>query len=1145
MQSPHQPELTLTFMLAIRNSAKPVVKRGIFWFISEAYGFPSPFPHRMKHGLALASSAKSISASAPLSLLSQGVKSTLHDEKPLTRSQQRAASGLPKPTSANSVPLAVLPHQPIKPQTSFLQPPAQLNRTAAANATGRPKRKRTLSQLSKAPARIPLPAQSTKQGTGIPTATAIAGDLASSAQRRAFSASTSLDGSRPMPALRKLKLRLGTVSEAGPLAMPASGSTNASLKKTNSAPRVSLVRTSSVTKQPLSKRARTQSMSQLPSATSPHFPFDNLHLPLLTPSGQAAPEGTVFPLDIHNLPHWPGGAEAVLDILTSRSAPEGGIFSPPSATANIVSGPFSRSHSPSASTHISPLPSSRLGSRRGSSFRSLAHADPTAYTPAEDRASIARLSASLNALEDMHMQSCEFDDEDGGSFVSRSLTDSAIIAAQREVLGLLSEQDYHEDMLAASTASDTVDETEGIDFEFEAAGLDSLAIPRRRGSRTDELSTIDSAGEDEEDHDDTFELDLLRSRSRRQSAARRSQSYVDVNAELGEDKSASVGDSADATTVVKQEEVDMLDEDLFDDGEEYEDSDSEPRAAVDSHAAQRALHTTLCPAAGTKSASGRPGKLSLANRLNSSSSLVFTRSPLPRPATISRTNSRDILNTPVPLAELPVIPLMPPQDLLYQIHGENSRSQQDSRRGSGASTPLTPVIKSEDETDDFGDATNSSRGGSISRLPSQALTEEEDSTSSSADSFRPEAYVSTSRSAGGGEENVVTSQSASRSQSSSRQTSLSPRDSFSPQADVPHADWALTPPSESEAYADDPTEEEEKLLDRATVLGIDSVGMDDLEDAWPGARSLVKQTADLSVFEPVMEAPPLPPAAPVEVTPTLAAKQIVPVSSGLPAHVEDDVEMYDPTHESREGSGSGSSAAMYIAEEETDMSQSTSSLSSSTSSLTSFMPTVTSTPAADVASASEAGQDGKNAAAPTYVQGSGWFYSPERPFDFPISVLLTETKALYYSTIVLVPASENGELESTPLLRRMDTDAVDSDALCLYLIQKNKEDGNEKLAGEITDTHSRLTEQGNKWIPLEYAKSLLDNYGPGSHVSESLRLFCLSTGRLLTIALTPDLQLSTFFAEHILLHWTKKLHKLGTLMRSKNGLSTSVYPLDD
>jgi len=708
--------------------------------------------------------------------------------------------------------------------------------------------------------------------------------------------------------------------------------------------------------------------------------------------------------------------------------------------------------------------------------------------------SLAKLSASLNALDDMH--GVEYEN------ASRSLTDSTILAAQREVLGLLSEEDYHEEMLALAEAEDANNTTaDGIEFDFDAS-LESFSDIKRRNSRADDLATIDSAGEEEEE-EDGFELSLLGSRVQRsQSAAESSKAEAGNEREKGNSTTAAAQDEdwehIGAEPVVKQEEVDMLDEDLFEEEEEYEDSDSEPRAVMDSQATYRALNTTLCPAAGGL---GRPGKLNASRRLNSSSSPVFTRSPLLRPASISRTNSRDILTTPVPLAELPVIPLMPPQGLLYQLHGEFERSQDSqSAPRSGASTPLTPVIKSEEETDEFGDATNSSRGGSISRLPSQALTEEDDSAYSSSDSFQAEAYVS--RGTASLVEEGPTSLSASRSQSSSRQTSLSPRDSFSPQAcGGPHADWALTPPSESEEqYNEDPNEEEEKLLDRATVLGIESVGMDDLEDAWPG--SLVRQTADLSVFEPTMEAPPIPKQ--VDVTPTLAAKQVVQPSSGNSASSEEDVEMSASiAEEDAAREGSNGSAAIFIAEEEGDLSQSTSSISSSNSSITGYLPDAT------------ASSDGKNTFAPIHVPGSGWFYSAEIPFDFPISILLTETKVLFYSTVVVVPTGTDDESTSTALLRRVDNDAVDGEALLLSLLQKAAKQNENKYA-EIANTLANIKQKGNQWISLDFARGLLDRFGEGSH-------------------------LSAFLADDILLHWGTKLHKLGSIMRGKNGLSTPVY----
>ena len=1076
-------KLTVSFSL---RSARPSVKRGTFWFLSEAVGFPSPFPHRRQQGPALASSSKAVSSSstggvsaAPVSLLSQGVlKSNGIEEKPLTRAQRVANQNqqsqqqqpqpiAPKPATMPAITTAATPAV-VQQQLAFLQPAPQINK----DPLGRGKRKRTASQFNNALPRASMPslqqvrgqpALAAAAGAGIPGG-ASATSAASAGHRRAFSSSAS-DVQKPQrQSLQKLRLRLSAVSEAGPTITPGnSPSSNASLKKASSASRVPVLKSSGSTKQPLSKRARTQSMSQLPSATSTFFPFDNLHLPFLTPHGQPAPAGTVFPLDIHNMPHWPASAEAALDLLTSRSAPEGGIFSPPQGTANVISGPFSRSHSPSASVHLPSTNSSRLASRRGSSFRAFNQAE-NSYSAATsaDIHSIAKLSASLNALDDM----------DGVEYAeaSRSLTDSAILAAQREVLGLLSEQDYHEDMLAASD-SEAGENTEGIDFDFETS-MDSLAASKRRGSRADDLATIDSAGEEEEG-EDSFDMGLLASRSL--DSTRRSQSLLDTQASAAEEGNVEKPDAQQdedwehvpSDVVVKQEEVDMIDEDLFEDEEEYEDSDSEPRATMDSQATYRALNTTLCPAAA--GALGRPGKLNAARRLNSSSSLVFTRSPLLRPASISRTNSRDVLNTPVPLAELPVIPLMPPQGLLYHLHGEGERSQgSQSTSGSGASTPLTPVIKSEEETDDFGDATNSSRGGSLSRLPSQALTEEDDSASSSADSFRPEAYVSRGT-ASIPEEGGPTAHSASRSQSSSRQTSLSPRDSFSPQAcSGSHADWALTPPSESEEqYNEDPNEEEEKLLDRATVLGIESVGMDDLEDAWPG--SLVRQTADLSVFEPTMEAPPLP--APIEVTPTLSAKKVAPAAS---VDKVEDVDMVSCTTEddAAERGASTSSAAMFIAEEEGDLSQSTSSLSSSNSSITGYLPD----------SNAAANSDGKNTSAPIHVPGSGWFYSPERPFDFPISVLLTETKVLFYSTVVSVPTEVKGESTSTALLRRVDNDAVDGEALLLSLMQKEILRNDDKYA-KIANTLANIKHKGNQWISLEFARGLLKEFGEGSHVS--------------------------------------------------------------
>ena len=167
--------------------------------------------------------------------------------------------------------------------------------------------------------------------------------------------------------------------------------------------------------------------------------------------------------------------------MTSRSAPEGGIFSPPTSTANLICGPFSRSHSPTTSLNVKPAHYRSLPSE--ASF--ISDAEETAGTPAMD------LSGEMEGIEYESWQA-------GG----RSLTESAILAAQQELLGSQREEDdeFDFDFSMDNLKSDRSEETAVAD-DFR----DRFVLVKRRSSLAEDGAMTPVIERDEEEIDGMIE----------------------------------------------------------------------------------------------------------------------------------------------------------------------------------------------------------------------------------------------------------------------------------------------------------------------------------------------------------------------------------------------------------------------------------------------------------------------------------------------------------------------------------------------------------------------------------------------------------------------------------------------------------------
>ena len=1051
--------------------------------------------------------------------------------------------------------------------------------------------------------------------------------------RRAFSSSASDKvAQRPIPALRRLKFRLSAVSETAVLESDTSSASIASgvdlstaslpaptmtttKKITLSNPKATMKASS--TKQPKNKRTRTQSMSHRTNTTA-SFPFDDLHLHhSMQPSQTGLPsslhnapsfhtsasgEGTLFPFEMH-IPSSPANA---LDLLTSRSAPESNIFSPalagghhhhhhshhahnptPSgASTSYIAGPFSRSHSPS---------SSLLSYHHHSGRRSL----PPNYGN-EDEQNEADSSTAL--------------EYDGWGMEQDHLDAHASASTLKDGKHQIGEHSFHEAMLknddidfafdfslgslgeSASRPYIDDDELQGGNLSLEESREgdesrveDSLIIGDEGGSHVADASKrsrsstvqdttspekasfaksvmdsmldgLDGDGDDAENSNETVKE---AKQKRPSSLTRRTSSHISGDVDMSAETNDSQEPEAEQSASAEQEE-----------GEE-QDEEEDHAALLDRKAFEKALNTTLCPAA-AKFSSGMDGSSKAARllmkRMNSSSNLTFARTvpktstsseamnrsptatPLLRPALPSRTHSRDVLSTAVPLAELPSIPLENSRRdsfLFYHLTSdadhpldyldagkENDNNTRDdmsdaasSSSASTSSSLLTRIVKSEEELDDMVDMEEHAQGSpsthrGVSRCCSTASAISRAEVESN-DSFNPEMIYAIGRRApsaelgnigGQGEIDELQQLHTSRSQSSSRTTSLSPRDSFSPNMVGPHgssssdldADWALTPPSEEEHV-----DEDEKNLDRATMLGLESVGMDDLDDVWPGVRrslggagaassnasgsggSIEAQvdgvTCDfkiMEVFEPVLPAAPIPQvdlpspvftlgaalkgksegaegaddsAMDIDKTPmdehTAAAMFIADESLHPPK--PSPMVTFTPAPEETESvtpqpSLSPVSAAAKEASTSADAQQPTSSAVNDSSHRSSKV-------AGKEASTTPVQQQQQALEPPASTQS--FLFNPDVPFHPEISILLTDTKILFYSTIVNV--SNDGR----PLLRRVDNDAVDAEALLLSL------EGASDMDGDRLETLRKIKEMGNTWVSLDFARELLKKYG--------------------------------------------------------------------
>ena len=181
------------------------------------------------------------------------------------------------------------------------------------------------------------------------------------------------------------------------------------------------------------------------------------------------------PLQLENNP---------LDLLTSRSAPESNLFSPPVST-HLISGPFSLRNSPPSTRHTNTSSST--------AHRSL----PPETISANDSEDTCSGSSSHrdgqgngSGNDDVDM---EEEEEEGsaaydgwgsaGAGHGRSLTDSTILAAQLE---LASSADFHEAMLKND-----------IDFAFNFS-LDNLDTAQRE-TEADESSQGNRSGNGDTD----------------------------------------------------------------------------------------------------------------------------------------------------------------------------------------------------------------------------------------------------------------------------------------------------------------------------------------------------------------------------------------------------------------------------------------------------------------------------------------------------------------------------------------------------------------------------------------------------------------------------------------------------------------------
>lgn len=978
-------------------------------------------------------------------------------------------------------------------------------------------------------------------------------------------------------------------------------------------------------------------------------------------------EGTLFPFEMH----MPSSSVNATDLLlTSRSAPEGGnLFSPALAAASVASaaaqhiaGPFSRSHSPSTSIHHYHY--------RATGRRSL---PPQSEYENED-------SPSLQASIDLEY--------DGWGMDSDHLEEAGGGNGQRGRRGGEEEEEdsFHEAMLKNDDIDFEFDFSLGSlgksASRFSILNPDESNLSLEEVEEEDEDDEIENEGGDRGDEDTVTIVDGMQTGGPRRSMSILESLAVDavldgldkeqngdsLKATVLKKKRPSLGDrrkssaSSGADSIMEEDEAASEDE-----VEEEEDSQvkhedtasSTARIALSERRAfERALNTTLCPAAaklGEGSTTSKSAR-SLARRTIHSPSLTFARASIPsirtsdlpadltpslspvnnatsatstinpllRPSPVSRRNSRDVLSSAVPLAELPSIPLednrrdsflfyhltsdadppsyfndgfksSPPridgEENIGTANGERDDDMSDAASSSSASTTsslLTRIVKSEEELDDMvdmeedgneaeehDDDTTTRRDTSRCCSTTSAISRAE---LESNDSFNPEMIypVGSSRRAPsadlasiGGQGELLDDQSSqnqlnSRSQSSSRTTSLSPRDSFSPRLIHHHhhlhdggggsysseveADWALTPPSEEEHV-----DEDEKNLDRATMLGLESVGMEDLDDVWPGVRrslggvgangrngNTIEAQVDgvtsgfkiMEVFEPVLSAAPIPPCD--IPSPILFSLSNTSMTTDADDTITTTMEIDSTPMDEH------AAAAMFIADESlhppkpapiltvtaasevgdaNDPQSSLSPVSAATRDATIIADAQAPTSNAVNILQQNSAADSVDRDSTTPVQQhqqiqstsrqpmaqptstQSFLFYPEKPFHPEISILLTDTKILFYSTIVNIPK------DGRPLLRRVDNDAVDAEALLLSL------EGMGGLDSDRIETLRKIKELGNTWVSLDFARELLNKYGGLDPLVSPLELIFVSLSpRCVVWRLTVSLFYSSAFS---------------------------------
>ena len=315
-------------------------------------------------------------------------------------------------------------------------------------------------------------------------------------------------------------------------------------------------------------------------------------------------------------------------------------------------------------------------------------------------------------------------------------------------------------------------------------------------------------------------------------------------------------------------------------------------------------------------------------------------------------------------------------------------------------------------------------------------------------------------------------------------------------------------------------EDEEKNLDRATLLGPESVDVEEFDDVWPYSFGEFRQrldervsdtdvaesaqqvesiptataadqqlscsTSGAGIFEPILAAAPLPPQA--EAAPVFS--QHITASLTESSVTGDAMAVDQQPARPRSRTVTANLPPVFMRSNGKTRNTGDGRASNTPSPITAALPShrpiwpapanSTSLPQQKGMSARLSAADSGSAAAPAATQS--FLFQPETPFDPPINILLTEKKVLFYQTCV---AGSSSSLATFPmpllprgLLRRVDNDAVEVDALvaiCAAADPEMKDTCMEKL--------QQVKADGNTWVDIVAARAIVAACGRGSQVS--------------------------------------------------------------